>query len=75
MGRVAKSSGIRKHRRLLPQGTQGISNTAQVSRAIINQGNLHSAALVLGMPLTLGSISQASRSARAIPLKIASAMW
>ena len=73
--RIAKLSGIGHHRRLLPQGTQGIGHTAQVSRAIINKRNLHSAALVLGIPLTRGSISQASRNARARPLKIASAMW
>ena len=75
MRRVIKLASICNDFRLNTQGPQGIGNTAQIARAVINQGYLHSASLVLGIPLTLGSISQASRNARASPLNTASAMW
>src|SRR4029450_1135153 len=67
---------VRRHGHVGTGPDQGALRRADVARAVVEDGDLcHRAPLVLGTPCWRGSISAASRSARANALNCASTMW
>src|SRR5690606_36050108 len=65
-------AGLRDQLRRRANGGEGVEHAAQVAGAVIQHAELHRTFLVLGMPVTRGSMRVAASSARARPLKMAS---